>query len=194
VSAHSSIERERKFLPDPASRELRGVLAACTPDQRIAIRQGYIIRAGDDGELRLRETITAGSQRRVMTVKRGAMPERLEAEVELTTEQWDRLRPLAIGAEIRKERFLVEVGAAGTGWTRDGGAADPATAAPPGRVRPLVAEIDRFEAPNPGLVLIEVEFPSPESYAAFRPPPWFGREVTGDPRYRNQNLAPNRPA
>ena len=40
------------------------------------IRQAYVLRAGDEGELRLRETITAGTERRVMTVKRGTMPER----------------------------------------------------------------------------------------------------------------------
>jgi adenylate cyclase len=203
VSAQSSIERERKFLPDPASPELRDALAACIPEQRIAIRQGYILRAGDAGELRLRETITAGSGRRVMTVKRGAMPERLEAEVELSATQWNQLLPLLAGLEIRKERFLVEVDPAGAAADGDGGpedggtaggATEQSTAAPLGRARPLVAEIDRFDAPDPGLVLIEVEFPSRTALDAFIPPPWFGREVTGDARYRNQNLASDDPA
>jgi adenylate cyclase len=167
VSTSASVERERKFLPDPTSPELREAIATCTPKRRITIRQGYVLRAGDEGELRLRETISDGTERRVMTVKRGTMPERLETEIELTPAQWDQLRPLVIGTEIRKKRFLVEVGAP----------------------HALIAEIDRFEAPNPGLVLIEVEFPSPEACVAFVPPQWFGRDVTGDPRYRNQNLA-----
>jgi hypothetical protein len=34
-----------------------------------------------------------------------------------------------------------------------------------------------------------VEFRSVEQSGAFRPPPWMGREVTGDGRYANQALA-----
>jgi CYTH domain-containing protein len=34
-----------------------------------------------------------------------------------------------------------------------------------------------------------VEFASEEEAAAFRPPGWFGPEVTDDPRYRNRSLA-----
>ncbi len=167
MSTPASIERERKFLPDPTSPELLEVIDACTPEQCVAIRQGYILRAGDEGELRLRETITAGTERRLMTVKRGMMPARVEAEIELTAAQWNQLHPLVAGEEIRKDRFVVEIDAS----------------------QSLIAEIDRFEAPNPGLVLIEVEFPSSETYAKFVPPHWFGRDVTGDPRYRNQALA-----
>jgi CYTH domain-containing protein len=40
-----------------------------------------------------------------------------------------------------------------------------------------------------GLVIAEVEFGSDESMAAFVPPPWFGREVTDDPRYSNAAMA-----
>jgi CYTH domain-containing protein len=40
-----------------------------------------------------------------------------------------------------------------------------------------------------GLVLAEVEFPSREKSEEFEPPDWFGKEVTEDIRYKNQNLA-----
>lgn len=40
-----------------------------------------------------------------------------------------------------------------------------------------------------GLVVAEVEFESAEAAAAFTPPQWFGKDVTEDSRYKNQNLA-----
>ena len=39
-----------------------------------------------------------------------------------------------------------------------------------------------------GLQTIEVEFPSEEDAHAFEQPTWFGKDVTGDKRYKNQNL------
>ncbi len=179
MSARAAYELERKFLPDPESPDLQNAIARCTPDERLAVRQGYVLRAGDEGEVRLRETIRAGQARRIMTVKRGAMPERREAEIEITAEQWDILHSLVIGTEIRKERFLVTIDSADTGGTERS----------PAPADSVIAEIDRFIAPCPGLVLIEVEFPSPDACAAFVPPVWFGRDVTEDRRYRNQEIS-----
>ena len=45
-----------------------------------------------------------------------------------------------------------------------------------------------------GLMTVEVEFRSEEDYHKFKAssvPEWFGKEVTGDARYINQNLAMN---
>ncbi|MBM6581762.1 hypothetical protein ILT44_16310 [Microvirga sp. BT689] len=39
------------------------------------------------------------------------------------------------------------------------------------------------------LHLVTMEFASEEEAGAFRPPEWFGPEVTADPRYTNQSLA-----
>jgi CYTH domain-containing protein len=36
---------------------------------------------------------------------------------------------------------------------------------------------------------VEVEFGSREASERFAPPPWVGRELTGDKRYANQSLA-----
>ncbi len=47
-------------------------------------------------------------------------------------------------------------------------------------------EVDEFGGANAGLLLAEVELPSPE--AAVELPPWAGREVSDDPRYFNANL------
>lgn len=40
-----------------------------------------------------------------------------------------------------------------------------------------------------GLVVIEVEFYSLQQAEEFSPPEWFGLEVTGNPLYKNANLA-----
>jgi adenylate cyclase len=38
-------------------------------------------------------------------------------------------------------------------------------------------------------MVAEVEFPSLASCRKFKPPRWFGREVTGEKRYSNVRLA-----
>jgi len=50
----------------------------------------------------------------------------------------------------------------------------------------LLWEIDVFEGDNAGLVLAEVELPTPTTPIVL--PPWVGREVSNDPRYFNSNL------
>jgi adenylate cyclase len=51
----------------------------------------------------------------------------------------------------------------------------------------LTWEIDVFESPQNGLIVAELELPSPDH--PFDRPNWLGVEVTGDPRYYNQNIA-----
>jgi adenylate cyclase len=50
-------------------------------------------------------------------------------------------------------------------------------------------EIDVFHGDNAGLVVAELEVA--DESEQFEPPPWLGREVSGDPRYFNSNLASN---
>jgi adenylate cyclase len=52
-----------------------------------------------------------------------------------------------------------------------------------------VWDLDVFAGENAGLVMAEVELGSEDE--AFEMPDWAGREVTGDPRYYNVNLARN---
>ncbi|NPA42786.1 MAG: CYTH domain-containing protein [Chlorobi bacterium] len=53
-----------------------------------------------------------------------------------------------------------------------------------------IIEVDEFRSPRPGLVVAEIEFDSPEEARDFNAlPPWLGREVTGDPVYRNVYMA-----
>lgn len=48
-------------------------------------------------------------------------------------------------------------------------------------------EVDEFSGANEGLVVAEIELDQEDD--AFAPPPWLGREVTGDARYYNMTLA-----
>jgi CYTH domain-containing protein len=52
-----------------------------------------------------------------------------------------------------------------------------------------VWEVDEFFGDNAGLVTAEVELDDPEESVEL--PPWVGREVSDDYRYRNANLARN---
>lgn len=51
----------------------------------------------------------------------------------------------------------------------------------------LVWSVDRFEGPNRGLVVAEVELTHPDQHVEL--PHWVGEEVTFDPRYGNSRLA-----
>jgi adenylate cyclase len=50
-----------------------------------------------------------------------------------------------------------------------------------------VFEVDEFEGENSGLVVAEVELESRDEW--FERPSWLGREVSGEARYLNNNLA-----
>ena len=53
----------------------------------------------------------------------------------------------------------------------------------------LKIEVDIYHGRNHGLVVAEVEFPNHASCRRFKPPRWFGREITGEKRYSNVRLA-----
>lgn len=53
----------------------------------------------------------------------------------------------------------------------------------------FVWEVDEFQGNNKGLVVAEIELTSEDQ--PFHKPLWVGKEVTGDPRYLNANLALN---
>lgn len=111
-------------------------------------------------EVRIRST---DDDRHELTVKSLGGLTRTEVTVPLDPAQFDELLDLAQGV-IEKVRHLVDL---------DG----------------HVAEVDVYGGKLTGLVVAEVEFPSEQEAAAFVPPPWFGREVTTDGRFRNAALA-----
>ncbi|HVF79540.1 MAG TPA: CYTH domain-containing protein [Solirubrobacteraceae bacterium] len=133
------------------------------PTMRLArrepIRQGYLALDGDT-EVRVRLT----PKRAVLTVKGGRGEVRTEEEVVLDKRQADALWELTDGRRVQKTRRRVRVGDA-------------------------IAEVDEYFGDLDGLVVAEVEFDDEGASRSFQAPSWFVREVTGDPRYSNRNLA-----
>ena len=126
-----------------------------------AIEQGYLAIAPDGVEVRIRRR--AG--RATLTVKSGPAHVRVEEELEIDDRRFEALWTLTEGRRIAKTRHLVPL--------------------PDG----LTAELDVYGDALEGLLVAEIEFSSLEASAAFDPPAWLGREVTGDARYANQSLA-----
>ncbi len=102
-----------------------------------------------------------------MTYKGGGMMAREEYNLPLNAEAYESLKKKAEGTVIRKRRFLIPYDFEGKTYT---------------------IELDRFESPNEGLWLAEVEFDSVNEAEGFLPPDWFGEEVTYDRKYHNSNM------
>jgi CYTH domain-containing protein len=124
------------------------------------LRQGYLAL---DGAVEVR--VRADGDDRVLTIKGGSGLTRTEAELSLDAERFDALWPLTEGRRVDKRRHQLAL---------DDG---------------LVLEVDVYAGALDGLMTAEVEFASEADSAAFTPPPWLGRELTGDKRYANQSLA-----
>jgi CYTH domain-containing protein/CHAD domain-containing protein len=124
------------------------------------IEQGYLA-VTKDAEVRVRRHGEGFS----LALKRGRGEEREEIEIGLDRRRFEALWGATEGRRLTKRRYLVSLGDR------------------------LSAEVDVYFGSLAGLRVAEVEFPSREAAASFRPPDWFGREVTGDRRYANQALA-----
>ena len=124
------------------------------------IDQGYLV---SDGQTEIRVRKKGGTC--FLTVKKGHGEVREETEVEITGSQFDSLWPLTEGWRVRKRRHRIDL---------EGG---------------LVAEMDIYLERLEGLFTVEVEFDSEPASTGFSPPGWFGREVTGDVAYSNQQMA-----
>ena len=125
------------------------------------IAQGYLAITDDGIEVRVRRY----GRRSSLTIKSGGGRARLEEEIEIDGRRFSALWPLTEGRRIEKTRYRIPA------W--DG----------------LTIELDVYHGRLAGLMTGEVEFGSPDAAAAFTPPPWLGREVTDDPRYKNRRLA-----
>jgi CYTH domain-containing protein len=127
------------------------------------IEQGYLGPASDSSVgVRLRRIDLTNA---FLTVKGGRGVRRVEVELPLSRNQFEALWPLTEGRRLIKTRFIVPL---------EGG---------------LHIDLDSYEARLEGLITAEVEFGSESAAQAFVPPNWFGREVTGDPKYLNSSLA-----
>jgi adenylate cyclase len=165
------IEREFRYLVS---------LAHLTQfrDVGVEISQGYLVADGSLA-IRVRRRVDGVHQTHTLTVKaalvdakseRGTAAtvgsERHEVEIGLTEQQADELWPLCAARIITKRRNLVDLPESG-----------------------LTAEVDVFSGRWRGLAMVEVEFADRAQMLTFEPPPWFGRNVTADPRFTNGALA-----
>jgi adenylate cyclase len=119
------------------------------------IQQGYIPAEGATVRIRLRD------DKAYLTIKgksRDNGLSRYEFEKEISAVEAVELLKLCRGGVIDKHRYLVRCGE-------------------------RVFEVDEFHGANEGLVIAEVELPSPDAdYAA---PDFLGPEVTADKHFRN---------
>jgi adenylate cyclase len=150
----SSIEIERKFLVAEPPSDLEQWPST-------AIAQGYLAVGADGTEVRVRRR----DGEAWLTVKSAGGRTRVEEEIEIDAERFERLWPLTEGRRIEKRRYEIPAG--------DG----------------LTVELDVYAGDLDGLVTAEVEFASEEAAEAFAAPDWLGSDVTDDPRYKNQRLA-----
>src|SRR4026207_2071529 len=118
------------------------------------IEQGYLAVGRGGLQVRLRKK---GSVRS-LTFKQGTKGVREEREVRLSLEQFDALWPATAGRRLTKVRYDVP-------WKN------------------YIIEVDIYRGRYDGLVVAEVEFEDQKSCAAFVPPDWLGRDVTGKPKY-----------
>jgi adenylate cyclase len=127
------------------------------------IEQGYVA-IDATAEVRVRRR----GEERTLTVKSAPARTRVEEELDIDEARFESLWRLTAGRRVVKTRHLLE---------HDG----------------ATIELDEYHDALSGLVTAEVEFDSEEASDAFDPPPWLGREITGDPRYANQTLATEGP-
>ena len=90
---------------------------------------------------------------------------REENEKEITEETYNKIIKYRIGRTINKLRYRIPL------------------------ENELVAELDYYLDDLRPLVTVEVEFKSLEDANSFVAPTWFGKEITEDVRYKNDNLA-----
>ncbi|MDQ6806800.1 MAG: CYTH domain-containing protein [Actinomycetota bacterium] len=125
------------------------------------IEQAYVAIDPAATEVRIRRR--AGQT--TLTVKGGRGRSRAEEELEIDPRTFARLWELSAGRCLEKTRYELP---------GEGG---------------LTIELDVYGGRLEGLVVAEVEFPSPEAADRFAPAPWFGDEVTDDDAYKNRRLA-----
>lgn len=125
------------------------------------MRQGYLAVESDGTEVRVRDRDGAAT----LTVKKGRGVVRTEEEIDIGSDEFDRLWPLTDGRRVEKRRHLI-----------------PAAAG-------LTIELDVYAGHLESLATAEVECGSEADSRDFAPPDWFGRELTGDARFSNQRLA-----
>ena len=128
------------------------------------IRQGYLSIPHRRDKMPVEVRVRDEGGKHVLTVKGGRGASRTEVEVPIRNEAFRSLWRLTAGKRIDKVRYRV----------------------------PLVdrtVELDVYRGKLRGLMTAEVEFDSARQLRRFRPPDWFGREVTARDEFSNARLA-----
>ena len=128
--------------------------------KREQIIQGYLAMSSDGTEVRIRRK----GDKYFETVKSQGGLTRDETEVEISHDQFRLLWPATKGRRLEKIRYALH-------W------------------KGHQLELDVYQNALAGLVIAELEFGSIDESKRFRPPAWFGKEVTDDTRYKNNSLA-----
>jgi len=160
-TARGPIETELKFLIDeiPEEIDLENI-------PHTVLRQGYVVVSSDGAETRIR---SFDNERFELTVKSAGTVQRTEQTIKLPKDMFEVLWAQTAGMRVEKTRYKI----------------------PHGK---HTIELDIYEGQLTGLMTAEVEFTGRQEDAevkasTFEPPTWFGRDVTKDRRYKNQNLA-----
>lgn len=124
------------------------------------IIQGYLAISSDGTEVRIRRK----GDKCFETVKSQGGLARDEIEIEISHDQFRLLWPATEGRRLEKTRYVLP-------WNGH------------------QLELDVYQNGLAGLVIAELEFGSLDESRRFRPPAWFGEEVTDDPWYKNNSLA-----
>lgn len=94
-----------------------------------------------------------------------------EVELPLTKESYEHLKTKVDGMIISKKRYNIPLAMYSPEYGK------------------LKAELDVFYGELEGLIFVEVEFESVSQAKEFKPPTWFGKDVSDDVRYRNSFLS-----
>ncbi len=129
-------------------------------DDSVPIQQGYIALTPDSREVRVRRK----GEGCYLTVKVGRGLTRQETEIDIDEAQFAALWATTADARLDKIRHHYP-------WGEH------------------LIEIDQYQGALAPLLVAEVEFESEQASRDFRPPPWFGEEITDDLRFSNYNLA-----
>ncbi len=160
-AARGPIETELKFLIDEIPEEID-----LKDAPRTVLRQGYVVVSSDGAETRIR---SFDNERFELTVKSLGTVQRAEQTIKLPKDMFEVLWAQTAGMRVEKTRYKIPYGK-------------------------HTIELDIYEGHLTGLITAEVEFTGRQEDAevkamTFEPPKWFGRDVTKDRRYKNQNLA-----
>ncbi|MCH7657693.1 MAG: CYTH domain-containing protein [Bacteroidetes bacterium] len=131
-----------------------------TRTKPVSIIQGYLILCRNGPELRIRSI----EKRYYLTIKGEGSLRRKEIETEITKAPFKSLWPHTVGKRIEKRRYSINYGS-----------------------QEII--IDEFAGKYTGLMIAEIEFPNEKQALEFDPPPWFGKEITHNSKYRNRNMA-----